>query len=271
MVLSQHSRAYRARVAEYYSSRASRYDLERSRHWRADDPFRSAVTRFLADGLAGADRPGGVVVDIGAGSGRTTLVMPVHAATVIALDLSAAMLVRLAASARAGGAGVPAAVVGDVHQLPLRDASVDAAVLISVLPYVDLDVAGGELSRVLKPGAVAITGAMCSHSADVENWRDHAFQTGLVPPYLARFRRPADIEHAWRARGLRLTGAETLYLRRTFADLNSDRRGNTESETLDAGLEIWRRAPAAVARLYEVDATGFTQLYALQHWCRTSA
>lgn len=271
MLLSQHSSAYRARVLNYYASRASRYDLERSRNWRVDDPFRSAVTKFLADGLAGSDRAGGVVVDVGAGSGRTTLSVPLHAATVVALDLSAPMLARLAESAGAGGAEVPVAIVGDAHRLPLREASADAAVLVSVLPYVDLDVVGRELSRVLKPDAVIVTGAMCSHPADVENWRDHAFQAGLVPSYLARFRRPADIENAWRPCGLRLTGAEIVRLRRSFTDLSSDRRGNTESGTLAAGLAIWRRAPAAVASLYEVDAAGFTQLYALQRWCHTGA
>lgn len=270
MVLSQDGSAYRARVKDYYSSRASRYDQEVSRHWQADDPFRSAMTSFLADGLADVDRPGGIVLDIGAGSGRTTLSVPLQAATLVALDLSQPMLARLASSARASGAKVPALIVGDAHRLPLPDASVDAAVLVSVLPYVDLDVAGRELSRVLKRGAVALTGSMCSHPADAENWRDHAFQTGIVPPYLARFRRPADIEHAWRPWGLRSTGSKTVRFRRTFSDLKSDRQGNTESGTLRAGLEVWHRAPEAVASLYEVNTAGFTQFYALQHWCRAA-
>jgi SAM-dependent methyltransferase len=48
---------------------------------------------------------------------------------------------------------------GDVRSLPFKDGEFDAVVCISVLEHlVDLDVAFGEISRVLRPQGVVVTG-----------------------------------------------------------------------------------------------------------------
>jgi 2-polyprenyl-3-methyl-5-hydroxy-6-metoxy-1,4-benzoquinol methylase len=48
---------------------------------------------------------------------------------------------------------------GDVRSLPFQDGEFDAVVCISVLEHlVDLDAAVSEISRILRPGGVAVTG-----------------------------------------------------------------------------------------------------------------
>jgi demethylmenaquinone methyltransferase/2-methoxy-6-polyprenyl-1,4-benzoquinol methylase len=98
-------------------------------------------------GLARAERQVERVVDLAGGAGRGTR------------DLDAEALVVDAAPAmcrRAARRGVPV-VTGDAARLPLRDASVDAVVVLDALHHLpDVDAALGEVARVLRPGGVLV-------------------------------------------------------------------------------------------------------------------
>jgi ubiquinone/menaquinone biosynthesis C-methylase UbiE len=99
---------------------------------------------------------GHTVLDIGAGAGTdafiaATLVGPTG--HVIALDLTPAMLERLAATAVEAGVSNVSVLLGDAERLPLPDASVDVITSNGALNLVHDKVrALGELFRVLKPG-----------------------------------------------------------------------------------------------------------------------
>lgn len=105
-----------------------------------------------------------VVVDAGAGTGASSaeLTRRFPDATIVALDLAHGMLVqagtRLGLGARLTGGRFGrrfARVCGDVHRLPLVDGCAQLAFSNLMLQWSDdLDLALGELHRVLAPGAM---------------------------------------------------------------------------------------------------------------------
>jgi SAM-dependent methyltransferase len=102
--------------------------------------------RRLLDGLAGT------VVELGAGHGLNFPHYPPTVSAVIAIEPEPTL--RAHATEAAANAPVPVRVLGGVaDELPLEDASVDAAVASLVLCSVpDPDRALAELHRVLRPG-----------------------------------------------------------------------------------------------------------------------
>jgi SAM-dependent methyltransferase len=106
----------------------------------------------------------GRVLDLGAGSGRATLMVALERpqATVTALDIYSGYFgiedntpERLMANAGKAGAGNRVdAKVGDMRQLPFENGAFDAALsafAIDHLPRKDIPIALGEAARVLKP------------------------------------------------------------------------------------------------------------------------
>ncbi|CQH56128.1 probable S-adenosylmethionine-dependent methyltransferase [Halobacterium hubeiense] len=109
----------------------------------------------LAAGLAAAERPVERVLDVGGGTGRAARALArdteeVPGRDVTVVDASARML------AEARGAGL-SAVRGDAAELPFRDDSVDAVVVVDALHHFpDRDGALAEAKRVLRPGGVLV-------------------------------------------------------------------------------------------------------------------
>ncbi len=87
------------------------------------------------------------VLDLGAGTGILTSAVERLGHRVVAVDPSEAMLEALAL--RLPGVDARG---GTAEQIPLADASVDAVVLGQAWHWVDPDVAGPEVARVLRPG-----------------------------------------------------------------------------------------------------------------------
>jgi SAM-dependent methyltransferase len=118
------------------------------------NPARRLVQSPAAVVAAAAIRPGDVVLELGPGPGYFTAEAIAAASPggrIIALDLQPEMLVALRAHLCAT-ASVDL-VAGDAMRLPLRDAVIDAALLVSMLGEVrDRAAAVGEVARVLRPG-----------------------------------------------------------------------------------------------------------------------
>jgi Methyltransferase domain len=134
---------YLTETRAFFACRAATWDAK----FGDDIPaYRAAIDK------AGIGR-GGVVADVGCGTGRALLplwdaVGP--AGTVIALDVTPEMLHAARQAAAAAGA---ARVLADARALPLRDGSADAifaAGLVSHLP--DTEAGLRELARVIRPG-----------------------------------------------------------------------------------------------------------------------
>jgi len=121
-------------------------------HGQADSAMIAEAERVLE---AADLRRGDTVLDVGSGLGLLTLAAHerIGDGWVIAVDPSVGALEELLRLAHEANANGVIYLVGDAEVLPLPDASVDAALLRSVLVHVpNVDVAVSELARVLRPG-----------------------------------------------------------------------------------------------------------------------
>ncbi len=118
---------------------ADHYDAARPHY--PDELYDAVAT------LAGLPWRGAVVADVGAGTGIASRAMLARGAWVVAVDVGETMLRVLR-----GRTPTPAAVVGDAHRLPLRDASVDLVTFAQSWHWVAVAPAAAEAARVLRPG-----------------------------------------------------------------------------------------------------------------------
>lgn len=121
-------------------------------HGQADAAAVAEAERVLE---AAALQPGDTVLDVGAGLGLLTLAAHerIGDGWVIAVDPSVGALEELLRLAHDVGANGIMYLVGDAEVLPLPDASIDAAIVRSVLAHVgEVGVAVDELARVLRRG-----------------------------------------------------------------------------------------------------------------------
>ncbi len=95
------------------------------------------------------------VLDYGCGHGMAAVVLARRGARVTAFDLSAGYVAEASRRAAANGARVDF-VQADGQHLPFADASFDRVWGNAVLHHLDMDKAGCELFRVLRPGGVAV-------------------------------------------------------------------------------------------------------------------
>jgi SAM-dependent methyltransferase len=101
------------------------------------------------------DLRGKAALDYGCGHGMAAVVLARAGAVVSAFDLSPGYVGEAEWRAAANGVAIRFA-VADAEALPYPDRSFDAVWGNAVLHHLDLDRAGAELKRVLKPGGVAV-------------------------------------------------------------------------------------------------------------------
>jgi ubiquinone/menaquinone biosynthesis C-methylase UbiE len=144
---STDSGRYIADTQAFFATRAATWDTRFSDDMPA---YTAAVAR------AGI-RPGGVVVDVGCGTGRALAALRQAVGpdgSVIAADLTPEMLDAARPKAAAARAAL---VLADARRLPFTDASADAlfaAGLVNHLP--DPEAGLGELARVARPGGLLV-------------------------------------------------------------------------------------------------------------------
>lgn len=96
-----------------------------------------------------------VVVDVGSGTGISTLKLAQYARLVIGIDIEPVTVsVARQVAAERGVCNVRFE-IGDAEHLPLRDGSVDAAVAIT-LAGGDVAAVAGEMERVVRPGGLVL-------------------------------------------------------------------------------------------------------------------
>lgn len=103
------------------------------------------------------DVSGKKVLDYGCGSGDNSVLIASHGGTVVGLDISPDLIDL--AERRLELHGYKDKVdfrVGSAHELPIADASIDVVFGMAILHHLDLNLASGEVFRVLKKGGTAI-------------------------------------------------------------------------------------------------------------------
>jgi SAM-dependent methyltransferase len=131
-------------VAIHPSARG--FEAAAGNYERARPDYPEAARRWLIDHLE--LRGGRKVLDIAAGTGKLTRVLVATGATVVAVEPVAAMRQRLAAA-------LPNVelLAGVAEEIPLEDASVDAAAVGQAFHWFDGDRALAELHRVSRPSS----------------------------------------------------------------------------------------------------------------------
>ena len=131
-------------VEEMFDRIAPRYELvNRLMTLGLDSGWRRRAVREL--GLA----PGGIVVDVGCGTGDLCRVLGRSALSAVGVDMAAGMLARARTAAPL--------VRADALHLPLRDASADGAVSgFALRNVVDIAACFQEAARVIRPGGRAV-------------------------------------------------------------------------------------------------------------------
>jgi len=106
---------------------------------------------------------GGVVADVGTGTGRLLPELGARATRIIAVDGSQAMLDRARDAAALAGAAVDLR-LGDIEHLPLADSEADQALAHMVLHHApDPARTLAELARVVAPGGKILVGDFLPH------------------------------------------------------------------------------------------------------------
>jgi ubiquinone/menaquinone biosynthesis C-methylase UbiE len=142
------SRLHDAFVQDQFGPRAAAY-VQSAVHAAGEDlDALEAVVRRETPGRA---------IDIGTGGGHVSYRLAPHAASVMAVDLSAEMLAAVAATARARGLSNIETCAAPAENLPFADASFDFATSrFSAHHWRDFEAGLRQARRVLKPGATAI-------------------------------------------------------------------------------------------------------------------
>jgi ubiquinone/menaquinone biosynthesis C-methylase UbiE len=129
-------------------------------HTIAEDVVRSARRHDRWDRKALArlgELHGKHVLDVGCGSGRWSIILADHGAKVEAFDLSpASVAICQAAAEVAGHTGNITARAMSLHDLSYPDASFDLAYGQYILHHVEVEEAGRQLARIMKPRSRAV-------------------------------------------------------------------------------------------------------------------
>jgi ubiquinone/menaquinone biosynthesis C-methylase UbiE len=124
--------------------------------WVVNNPLRRRYTRPVL-GRVGIS-PGERVLELGPGPGVFTVEAARHVGPegrLIAVDIQPKMIAQVQKRVQEAGLTNVETHVASASHLPLDDASVDRAFLVTVLPEIpDPDLALAELHRVLRPGGV---------------------------------------------------------------------------------------------------------------------
>jgi ubiquinone/menaquinone biosynthesis C-methylase UbiE len=141
-------------VREVYESWALWYDGQKNQLLELEQP----IVREILDGL-----PVGVALDAACGTGRHAEYLASLGHTVIGVDASPAMLARAREKVPHGEFRE-----GDLHVLPVDDASADLVVCaIALVHLADIDGPFREFARVLRPGGHLVVSDQCGLIGDI--------------------------------------------------------------------------------------------------------
>lgn len=124
-----------------------RYDPIAAAHYAA---YRPPLHRVILERVLSSGEPFGVGLDVGCGTGYSTVALAEHCGRVYGIDPSPAMLANAMAHERVSYLG------GAAEHIPLPDDAVEIVTFAGSLFYADADATREEVRRVGRKGAVVL-------------------------------------------------------------------------------------------------------------------
>ena len=147
-------------ASTYFRDNAAEWDRIRSLYVEERE-VEAAVAQIIGEG-GPAD-----LLDIGTGTGHMLEVLAPGVERALGIDQSREMLAVARVNLERAGLGNAVVRLGDMYQLPLADASFDAAIIHQVLHYADRPAAAiAEAARVLRPGGRLVIGDFAPHDLE---------------------------------------------------------------------------------------------------------
>jgi excisionase family DNA binding protein len=154
---SQQYTSSESETKEFFDRVAPEWSSMRGGYYDED-----VINRLLNTGLLKDDM---VLVDLGAGDGYLSRAIAPEVSSVIAVDISDAMLVELSKKAEKQGINNIQAILGDGCDLPLSDNSADVACANMFLHHIEEPITAiKEMYRILKPGGSVFLADLKEHS-----------------------------------------------------------------------------------------------------------
>jgi len=173
-------RTDRALFAErYFADHAEEWDAIRSLHISDSDVEQKLIGAFT-------NREVGRLVDVGTGTGRMIELFASRATHCAGIDRSPEMLRLARAKLTERGIGHVDLRQGDIHMLPMDDATADTVILHQVLHYLPApDVAIAELARIATPLGSVVIVDFASHNVEELRDRDAHARLGFSDEQIA--------------------------------------------------------------------------------------
>jgi ArsR family transcriptional regulator len=175
-------------AAAYFRDNAARWHRIRSLY--VDEAEVEAVLVGIVAALTPRD-----LLDVGTGTGRMLELLGPRVANALGVDQSREMLAVARVNLERAGLLNCIVRLGDMYQLPLPDASFDAAIIHQVLHYADRPAAAiAEAARVLRPGGGLIIVDFAPHALEFLREEHAHCRLGFGDDDIAAWCRAADLE-----------------------------------------------------------------------------
>lgn len=157
---------------EFFDKVAPEWEIMRSDYYDADVIGRLLGANLLEIGMT--------LVDLGAGDGYLARAVSPHVGTVIAIDISAAMLEELSKKAAKDGLNNIRTVVSDGRDMPLADNSADIVCANMFLHHIEEPITAiREMYRVLRPGGKVFLADLKEHDNEEFKVKMHDIWQGF--------------------------------------------------------------------------------------------
>jgi ArsR family transcriptional regulator len=175
-------------AAAYFRDNAA--DWHRIRSLYIDEAEVEAALADIVGALAPRD-----LLDIGTGTGRMLELLGALVANALGIDQSREMLAVARVNIEQAGLSNCIVRLGDMYQLPLPDASFDAAIIHQVLHYADRPASCiAEAGRVLRPGGSLIIADFAPHELEFLREEHAHCRLGFADDDIAGWCRAAGLE-----------------------------------------------------------------------------
>ncbi|HVP17167.1 MAG TPA: class I SAM-dependent methyltransferase [candidate division Zixibacteria bacterium] len=244
-------------VREYYSKRATEYDLQKSRTWKTQKGFGNEVFDELLEVLEGSRN--GLLLEVGVGSGRNALpLLEKVKPHLVGLDLSKEMLKQARTKMFSFREGFDL-ILADGDHLPFVSHAFDAIICMSTMHYFTFQ--GRILKRfrkTLRENGTVVYGDLTVHETDNQGFFEGLERT--LSKAHARYYKPSRMKKLMEKQGFCISKMKTIAYRKTYGALMEDKGQyfGVAPETLHHYLE---GAPSEAKEQYGLTRNEMTLFY----------